>query len=76
MWCASFALSLVKKMKKNEKGKKKGNSNESMVNKNTIQMVKSFTVLRLTGMIGMLNVSLTKEELLSMNKKLNRIRKK
>ena len=36
----------------------------------------SFTVLRLTSMMGMMNVSFTKEELLKMNKKLNRIKKK
>ena len=40
-----------------------------------MQMLGGFTVLRLTGMIGMVNVSFTKEELLKMNKKLNRIKK-
>ena len=40
-----------------------------------MQMMNGFTVLRLTSMMGMMNVNFTKEELLKMNKKLNRIRK-
>ena len=38
------------------------------------QMVGGFTVLRMTSMIGMLNISFTKEELLKMNAKLNKIK--
>ena len=34
----------------------------------------SFTLLRLTGMMGMMNISFTKEELLDMNAKLNKIK--
>ena len=41
-----------------------------------MKMMGSFTLLRLTSMLGMANVSFTKEELLSLNKKLNRIKKK
>ena len=40
-----------------------------------MQMMGGFTVLRLTSMMGMMNVSFTKEELLKMNRQLNRIRK-
>ena len=40
-----------------------------------MQMLGGFTVLRLSSMMGMVNVSFTKEELLKMNKQLNRIRK-
>ena len=40
-----------------------------------MQMMGGFTVLRLTGMLGMMNLSFTKEELLKMNKQLNRIKK-
>ena len=40
-----------------------------------MQMMGGFTVLRLSSMLGMANVSFTKEELLKMNKKLNKIRK-
>ena len=38
-------------------------------------MMGGFTVLRLTSMMGMMNVNFTKEELLKMNKQLNRIKK-
>ena len=40
-----------------------------------MDMMGGFTVLRLSGMMGMMNISFTKEELLKMNKQLNRIRK-
>ena len=40
-----------------------------------MQMLGGFSVLRLSGMMGMMNISFTKEELLKMNKQLNRIRK-
>lgn len=40
-----------------------------------MQMLGSFTVLRLSSMMGMVNLSITKEELLKMNKQLNRIKK-
>ena len=42
---------------------------------NFTQMLGGFTVLRLTSMLGMVNVSFTKEELLQLNAQLNRIRK-
>ena len=38
-----------------------------------MKMMGSFTLLRLTSMLGMANVSFTKEELLSINKTLNKI---
>jgi len=38
-------------------------------------MMSGFTVLRLTSMMGMANVDFTKEELLAMNKELNKIKK-
>ena len=40
-----------------------------------MQMLGGFSVLRLTSMMGMMNISFTKEELLDINKQLNRIRK-
>ena len=36
-------------------------------------MIKGFSVLRLTTMFGMIDISITKEELLKHNKKLNKI---
>jgi len=38
-------------------------------------MMGGFTVLRMTSMMGMANVSFTKEELLKINDQLNMIRK-
>ena len=43
------------------------------MNKDMIEIVKSFTITRISGMIGMLGVTLTKEDLLKLNKKLNKI---
>ena len=41
-----------------------------------MQMMGSFTVLRLTGLVSMVGVEFTKEELLDLNAKLNNIKKK
>ena len=43
--------------------------------KGMMKMISSFTVLRLTSMVGMVGASYTKEELLAMNQKLNGIKK-
>ena len=45
------------------------------MNDGMMQMLGGFTVLRLSGMIGMMGVNLTKEELLALNAKLNKIKK-
>ena len=61
------------------KGKKKGKKPEAMgfeINADMMAMMGGFTVLRLfTLMGGMADVKFTKEELLKLNKKLNRIKK-
>ena len=41
-----------------------------------MKMLSSFTIIRIAGMIGMMGVTLTKKDLLKLNKKLNRIKKK
>ena len=41
-----------------------------------MQMMGGFTLLRLTSLVGMMNVSFTKEELLELNRKLNKIKAK
>jgi hypothetical protein len=41
-----------------------------------MQMMGGFTLLRLTGLMGMTGVTFTKEDLLKINKKLNKIKKK
>ena len=67
-----LCLLLMKKtkgMKKKEEGNK-----SSMVNKDTMAMIGSFTILRITSMVSMLGIEFTKEELLNLNKKLNRIK--
>ena len=40
-----------------------------------MKMLGSFTLLRLTSMVAMMDVTFTKEELLTLNRRLNRIRK-
>ena len=82
LWFISLGLKLKKKMDANKKGKKggeksggfdvdlKGGNAGSMM-----EMLGGFSVLRLSSMMGMMNISFTKEELLKMNKQLNRIRK-
>ena len=62
--------------KKNKGEKKSGGFDvELKADSGLMQMMGGFTVLRLSSMMGMMNISFTKEELLKMNKQLNRIRK-
>ena len=71
-------LKLGLKLKKGLSGGKKGESKAAGFDIPTdgiMQMMGSFTVLRLASMVGMANINFTKEELLAMNKQLNRIRK-
>jgi beta-galactosidase len=82
LWLAGMMLTMKKKMdagkKSEEKGEKKGGgfSVDMKSIKGMGQMLGGFTVLRLTSMMGMANISFTKEELLAINAKLNKIRKK
>ena len=82
LWFAGMLLGMKKKMdagkKPAEDGEKKNEGGFSVDMKSISgfsQMLGSFTVLRLTSMVGMANISFTKEELLKMNAKLNKIRK-
>ena len=59
---------------KDKKKKKKKSKNPEM-NGGVMNMIGNFTVLRFTGMLAMRNVYFTKEELLKINAKLNRIKK-
>ena len=73
-------LKIVRKMKagkKKKKGEKGGGFSIDFkaAGGGLMEMMGSFTVLRLTSMMGMANISFTKEDLLKMNKKLNRIKK-
>ncbi len=74
LWFIRLGLKLKKKMGGGKKGEKK----EAMgfeLSDDMMQMMGGFTVLRLSSMVGMMNISFTKEELLKMNAQLNRIRK-
>ncbi len=77
-WFLGLFLILAKKQSgpkaPAQKGKKKA-APKANLDKGVIDMISSFTVLRFTGMVGMRNVRFTKEELLDMNRKLNRIKK-
>ena len=81
LWFAKMGLTLKKKMDANKKGDKKdekksgGFEVDLKSGGGIMEMMAGFTVLRLTSMMGMMNISFTKEELLKMNKKLNRIKK-
>ncbi|MBQ9801725.1 MAG: glycoside hydrolase family 2 protein [Clostridia bacterium] len=81
LWFISMALKLKKKMNANKKGKgdkdkKSGGFDVDLkADGGLMEMMGGFTVLRLSSMMGMMNINFTKEELLKMNKKLNRIRK-
>ena len=74
LWFAKMGM----KIKKALTGGKKGAKMEAMgfeINEGMMQMMGGFTVLRMTNLIGNMNIKFTKEELLKMNKQLNRIRK-
>ncbi|MBO5713652.1 MAG: glycoside hydrolase family 2 protein, partial [Clostridia bacterium] len=66
------------KAKNKGKGKKDGSMGFEFKKQNMdgmMAMLGGFTLLRLSGMMGMLGVNLTKEDLLKVNKKLNRIKR-
>jgi len=70
LWFLRLGLKLKKMM---GGGEKKAAGFE--LSADMMQMMGGFTVLRLTSMMGMMNISFTKEELLKMNKQLSHIRK-
>ena len=79
LWFARLGLKLKKKMNEGKKGEKKAGGFEVNLKdaggSGLMDMMGGFTVLRLSSMMGMMNISFTKEELLKLNKQLNRIRK-
>jgi len=73
LWFVRFGLGLKKRM---SKGQERGKGVAGFeLNDGIMQMMGGFTVLRLTSIMGMMDISFTKEELLKMNRQLNRIRK-
>ncbi len=79
LWFVGMGLKLKKKMSAGKKGEKKsGGFDVDLKGGNMggmMEMLGGFSVLRLSSMMGMMGVSFTKEELLKMNKKLNKIKK-
>ena len=77
LWALGLGLTVKKKMdaKKKAEGGEQKSMTDGMNMKEMMPMLSGFTVLRMTNMISMVGISFTKEELLKMNKKLNKIRK-
>ena len=71
-----FMMKLMKQVKKpkNDKGEKKGGT--FSLNADMMQMIGSFTILRASGMVGMVGITLTEKDLLDLNAQLNKIKKK
>ena len=69
--------SMLERRESDTKKEKKASENQIRINKNIIKMVQGFTVKRAVSMAGMMGIKpLTKEEILEINKKLNRVRRK
>ena len=82
LWFLRLGLKLKKKMNANKKPAADGEEKKSggfevdlKADSGLMQMMGGFTVLRLSSMMGMMNISFTKEELLKLNSQLNKIRK-
>ncbi len=78
LWFMGLFVALAKKQSgPKDKSKKKEKKKKSKANMDggVMKMIGGFSVLRFTGMLGMRNISFTKEELLKMNHKLNKIKK-
>ena len=74
-----FAGLIMRSMKKNQKEGKPspmgGSGAKMKLDGNVMKMLDGFTLLRASSMIGMVGATLTKEQLLKLNKQLNRIKK-
>ena len=66
-----FVLKLMPQMKKKGGEKKEGTFKLSP---EMLQMVGSFTILRMSGMVGMVGIELKEKDLLDLNRQLNRIK--
>ena len=69
-----WATKLLSQLPKDKDGQSGGMSFD--LNGGMMDMLSGFTVLRLSGMMGMVNIQLTKEDLLELNAQLNKIKKK
>ena len=66
-----FVLKLMPQMKKKSREKKEGTFKLSP---EMLQMVSSFTILRMAGMVGMVGIELKEKDLLNLNRQLNKIK--
>jgi len=69
-----FVMGLFAKFASKMSGGEKGGGFDLSSMGSMMDMLGSFTLLRLTGMLGTINIKFTKEELLDMNAKLNKIK--
>ena len=71
-----FMVMTVKKIMKQLKNKKETGENAGgfTLSEGMMQMIGGFTILRVSSMGGMVGLKFTKEELLDMNRKLNKIK--
>ncbi len=73
---ATLAAKMMKALGRDKgDGEKKGGFAGFEMNEGMMQMMGGFTVLRLTSLIGTAGINFTKEELLDLNAKLNKIKK-
>ena len=75
LWFLKLGLKLKKALSGGKKKGEKAKAGGFELSGDMLQMMGGFTVLRLTSLVSMMNISFTKEELLKMNRQLNRIRK-
>ena len=76
IWLLKFALRMLKKFKSNKNSPIGKSTKGAKIPGGIMQMVGGFTILRISGMTGMLEIRFTKEELLKYNAELNRIKRK
>ncbi len=79
-WFLSFCKTLESKMRAKKESERAGDKSSrgfdiDISSEGFMQMMGGFTVLRLSGMLGMADISFSKEELLEINTQLNEIEK-
>ena len=72
----AFMLKIAAMMKKSGGEKKEGGHGNSSfkMSPEMLQMIGSFTILRMSGMVGMVGISFTEKDLLKLNAQLNKIK--
>ena len=71
----AFLLKLMKQMKKPKAdGAEGGHGGTFSLTPDMLQMIGSFTILRASGMVGMVGITLEEKDLLTLNARLNKIK--